>query len=326
MASTRDSSIGGRKLPGWPFWAPRLRSLARRWARLPTLRPAPGPSEGGGLEELREFSRNCSCRSASLVSIWKSRWTSVSITSWQASSVTGFGASGCLPTGGASTAERVMASISMKNRRPSSHHHLTWRVPDDSSDDVITQGGEYVPRRAASMVTINSVSTRSSPIRFLKRVRLLGSMGASVCRYVSPQKYCQYGFSTQVLTTASSDASKVCCRYSTPTTRRAGNAGRLSGDVKKPPKVRSISGQSIRPPKNTSGWRMLISSSSREMDASLVAGMAGLGATGYSVEICKETNFCNAVHCRFCPRETQKFVTKSTAWNFFRADYIVDAG
>ena len=37
--------------------------------------------------------------------------------------------------------------------------------------------------------------------------RLDGSIGASVCRYVSPVKYCQYGFSTQVLTTASSEQS-----------------------------------------------------------------------------------------------------------------------
>ena len=73
-----------------------------------------GPSEDGGFEELREFSCNCSCRSAVLVSIWKIRWTSVSITSWQAFSVAGFGASGCLPTGEASKAERFTASISMK--------------------------------------------------------------------------------------------------------------------------------------------------------------------------------------------------------------------
>ena len=150
-------------------------------------------------------------------------------------------------------------------------------------------------------------------MRFLQRVRLLGSMGASICRYVSPQKYCQYGFSTQVLTTASSDASKVCCRYSRPATRRAGNAGRPRGEVKEAAKVRSISGQSIKPARRTSGWRVLINSSSREMDASLVLGVAGLGPTEYSVEICKETNFCKAVHCISGPRKTQKSVTKSTA-------------
>lgn len=37
-------------------------------------------------------------------------------------------------------------------------------------------------RRAASMLAASSVSTPSSPMRFLQRVRLDGSMGASVCR------------------------------------------------------------------------------------------------------------------------------------------------
>ena len=37
------------------------------------------------------------------------------------------------------------------------------------------------------------------------------------------------------------------------------------------------------------------------MVASLVAGVADLGPTGYSVEICKEMNFCKAVHCTFPP-------------------------
>ena len=64
--------------------------------------------------------------------------------------------------------------------------------------------------RAASIVGASSVSTPASPMRFLQRVRLDGSTGASVCRSVSPVKNCQYGFSTQVPTTASSEASNAC--------------------------------------------------------------------------------------------------------------------
>jgi hypothetical protein len=52
------------------------------------------------------------------------------------------------------------------------------------------------PLRAASMLAISKVSTPASPMRFLQRVRLEGSMGSSVCRWVSLRKYCQYGFST----------------------------------------------------------------------------------------------------------------------------------
>ena len=100
--------------------------------------------------------------------------------------------------------------------------------------------------RAASMLNASSVSTPSSPMRFLQRVRLLGSIGGSVCRQVSPQKYCQYGFSTQVFTTASSDASKVCCRYSRPATSRGRSAGRPRPEVNEVLKLRSISAQSIK--------------------------------------------------------------------------------
>ena len=99
-----------------------------------------------GLEELRDFSRNCSCRPTSLVSIWKSRWTRVPMTSWQASNVAGFGASGCSPTGGASTAQHVMAPISMK------HHPLARHPPGNLVFDFRRRrarqpegGVEYVP-------------------------------------------------------------------------------------------------------------------------------------------------------------------------------------
>ena len=98
----------------------RLRSLARRWVRLP-MPPAPGPSEDGGLEELRESSRNCSYRSTTLASSWNRRAACAAMTSWQASSVTGWGAVGGLPTGAASTAKRVMAPTSMKNQPLATH-------------------------------------------------------------------------------------------------------------------------------------------------------------------------------------------------------------
>ena len=39
-----------------------------------------------------------------------------------------------------------------------------------------------LPRRAASMLAVSGVSTTSSSMRFLQRVRLDGSMGSSVCR------------------------------------------------------------------------------------------------------------------------------------------------
>jgi len=38
------------------------------------------------------------------------------------------------------------------------------------------------PLRAASMGTLNKVSTPSSPMRFLHRVKLEGSMGQSFCK------------------------------------------------------------------------------------------------------------------------------------------------
>ena len=45
--------------------------------------------------------------------------------------------------------------------------------------------------RAASMVTASKTSTPSSPMRFLQRLKLEGSMGSAVCKQASAQKYCQ---------------------------------------------------------------------------------------------------------------------------------------
>ena len=47
------------------------------------------------------------------------------------------------------------------------------------------------PRQVPWTVIINNVCTPSSPMRFLQPVRLLGFMGASIGRYVSPQNYRQ---------------------------------------------------------------------------------------------------------------------------------------
>ena len=57
-------------------------------------------------------------------------------------------------------------------------------------------------RRPVSIVTISIVSTPSPPMRFRHRVRLDGSIGASVWNQVSPVKCCQYGVPTQVLAAA----------------------------------------------------------------------------------------------------------------------------
>ncbi|MBB1650091.1 hypothetical protein A9976_11485 [Delftia sp. UME58] len=93
------------------------------------------------------------------------------------------------------------------------------------------------PPRAASMLAASSVSTPSSPTRFLQRVRLDG----------------QYGSSAQVFTTVSSEASKVCCRYSSPAIRRGGKAGRPHAEVNETANERSTSGQSINAASLTSG-------------------------------------------------------------------------
>jgi len=45
--------------------------------------------------------------------------------------------------------------------------------------------------RPALMVAISIVSTPCSPMRSLQRVRFDGSMGDSICKYVSPAKNCQ---------------------------------------------------------------------------------------------------------------------------------------
>src|SRR5690606_32373183 len=82
------------------------------------------------------------------------------------------------------------------------------------------------PRLAAATVAASNSSTPASPKRLRKRVRLDGSIGGSVCKYVSPVNTCQYGFSTQPHTTSSSERSNACCRYSKPAINRGDVAGR----------------------------------------------------------------------------------------------------
>ena len=65
-------------------------------------------------------------------------------------------------------------------------------------DDSINAGCLTTPqRRAASTVSISKASTASSSMRVLQRVRLRGPMGASVFKYTSLKKYCQYGVSAR---------------------------------------------------------------------------------------------------------------------------------
>src|SRR5574340_527255 len=75
---TSDSGSRARNAPGWPFCAPRLRALALRCARL----PRPGPSEDGGLDELRESSARRSSRMMTLSRSEASSPASASITAW----------------------------------------------------------------------------------------------------------------------------------------------------------------------------------------------------------------------------------------------------
>jgi hypothetical protein len=52
----------------------------------------------------------------------------------------------------------------------------------------------------------------SGPIRLRHRLISEGSIGSACSKNSKPQKYCQYGFSTQRSTVSSSDRSKVCFR------------------------------------------------------------------------------------------------------------------
>jgi len=70
--------------------------------------------------------------------------------------------------------------------------------------------------RQALMAAISIVSTPSAPMRFLQRVRLDGSTGDSIWKWVSRAKNWQCRFSTQMLTANSSEQSCACCKYSTP--------------------------------------------------------------------------------------------------------------
>jgi hypothetical protein len=73
--------------------------------------------------------------------------------------------------------------------------------------------GFVVPLSSAiSTVAFNTRSISSGPIRWRQRVISDGSIGGACWKNSKPQKYCQYGFSTQRSTVSSSDRSKVCFR------------------------------------------------------------------------------------------------------------------
>lgn len=147
-------------------------------------------------------------------------------------------------------------------------------------DDRSTLDAFTTPsRRAASMVAISKVSTPSSPMRFLQRVRLLGSKRASICRYASPQVLPIRVLDPSVDhgVVGSIDGVLQVHQRGERARRQCGSAAAGTGVGEK---VRSISAQSISPARRTSGWRMLISSSSRETNRSSVSAAAGLGPIG----------------------------------------------
>src|SRR5690606_36100592 len=127
------------------------------------------------------------------------------------------------------------------------------------------------------MVTASSSSMPSSPRRWRQRVRLDGSIGGSICKYVSPVKTCQYGFSTQPHTTSSSERSNACCRYSRPAINRGEVAGRPRPDVKRLAHTASIRSHSIKSASLTKGCFRLICSRSVWRNNSPDPGIIGFG-------------------------------------------------
>ena len=172
------------------------------------------------------------------------------------------------------------------------------------------------------MVSLSSVSTPASPMRRRQRVRLDASIGARVCKCVSPVKCCQYGFSTQVLTTASSDAAKVCCKYSSPATSRGDSAGRPRVDVKWAPKLRSIACQSISAASRASGWARSICSSSRGRNGCLPEGILGFGPISNLVANCRKSTSDTTLPRKPNSRQVTKTQSTSRSCELFRADYL----
>lgn len=117
-------------------------------------------------------------------------------------------------------------------------------------------------RLAASIVSASSSSTPASPSRLRQRVKLDGSIGGFVCKYVSPVNTCQYGFSSHCQTTSSSDRSNACRKYSSPATKRGDVAGRPRCDSKLTLIAVLNRSQSIRSARRINGCFKLIYSRS----------------------------------------------------------------
>src|SRR5690606_260569 len=140
------------------------------------------------------------------------------------------------------------------------------------------------PRLAAATVAASNSSTPASPKRLRQRVRLDGSIGGSVCKYVSPVNTCQYGFSTQPHTTSSSERSNACCRYSKPAINRGDVAGRPRCEVNPEEHTDSICCQSISSASCTIGCFRLICSRNGCPNNSPERGTTGLGPIKTSSE------------------------------------------
>src|SRR5574337_356847 len=136
---TSDSGSRARNAPGWPFCAPRLRALALRCARL----PRPGPSEDGGLDELRESSARRSSRRMTLSRSEASSPASASITAWHCSTVAGL-LTPTTPRPASPPASLCMRTVSGQN------HELTSAISTELADDAAAPrwhsrgGAEYV--------------------------------------------------------------------------------------------------------------------------------------------------------------------------------------
>src|SRR5574337_734454 len=139
---TSDSGSRARNAPGWPFCAPRLRALALRCARL----PRPGPSEDGGLDELRESSARRSSRMMTLSRSEASSPASASITAWHCSTVAGL-LTPTTPRPASPLASLCMRTVSGQN------HELTSAISTELADDAAAPrwhsrgGAEYVRRQ-----------------------------------------------------------------------------------------------------------------------------------------------------------------------------------
>lgn len=170
---------------------------------------------------------------------------------------------------------------------------------------------------------MSKVSAPSSPMRLLQRVRLLGLIGASVCRYTSSQKYCQYGLSIQLLTTASSEAAKglrVQQARDQPRRQRGATAPRVEVRAERAFDLAPVE-QACQANEHVTHVDQLIESRDEQL--------VGLGCYRLRshrpnlVGICKETTFYDQIPCKFCTAQTLKSPTKSKGWRLFRADRLV---